>query len=322
MIGNEAANAVHRLPRVAGEVLRPAMFLLDRLDDGPDRGAMSVRIVRRQRRERIIMPPELPRGEIEFALDADQVGLGGGQDLVGRQAGIEFQFQLLGELLFAQPPLTVGPRTDFLFEKLLIVLQAGDDPQGSLAEGIFLRRFARQLEDLLSIEIDRTPVLRDGRLQDRLWRTGQRLPGGRHDPRDLAHACNRIAQVGFLGQRQLGQQHIDAAVDVVRVPAGIFFEGPGIFVQPQRFFQVVLEDLEIDLAGPRKAGVIDLPRQIGQCPPGPLDPLRPRFRGKVFQLGVEAMVAQARRIGGLLREVGVEIAAEKCVQFGIFSGSG
>ena len=298
------------------------MFLLDRLDDGPDRGAMPGRVVRRQRRERIIAAPELPGGEIEFALDADEVGLGGGQHLLGRQPGVEFQFQLLGELLLAQPPLAVGPRTDFLFEKLLIVFQAGDDLLGGLLQGIFLRRFARQLEDLLFIEIDRAPVLHDGRLQDRSRRTGQRLPGGRHDPRDLPHACDRIGQVGLLGQRRLGQQDIDAAVDVVGVRAGIFFEGSRILVQPQRFFQFVLENLEIDLAGPRKPVVIDLAAADRPVPAASARSTSPAIGGKVFQLGIETMVAQARGIRGLLLEIGVEIAAEKCLKFGIFSGSG
>ena len=49
VIANEAADPLDRRPGVAGEVLRPAMFLLDRLDDGPDRRAMPGRVVRRQR---------------------------------------------------------------------------------------------------------------------------------------------------------------------------------------------------------------------------------------------------------------------------------
>ncbi len=127
---------------------------------------MPGRVVRRQRGKRIIASPELPCGEIEFALDADEVGLGGGQHLLGRQPGIEHQFQLLGELLFAQSPLAVGPRADFLFEELLIVFQAGGNLFSSLFQGIFLRRFTGQFKDFLFIEIDRAPVLHDGRLHD------------------------------------------------------------------------------------------------------------------------------------------------------------
>ena len=101
--------------------------------------------------ERVITAPELPRGEIEFALDADEVGLGGGQHLIGRQAGIEFQFQLLGELLGAHPPLAIGPRPDFLFEERLIVLQAGDDLRGGLLQCLFLRRFERPASPKISV---------------------------------------------------------------------------------------------------------------------------------------------------------------------------
>ena len=76
-----------------------------------------------------------------------------------------------------------------------------------------------------------------------------------------------LARLVSFGKRRLGQQHVDAAVDVVGVLARVFFVGPRVLVQPEGLFQVVLEDLEIDLAGPREPAVIDLAGQIGQGPP-------------------------------------------------------
>ena len=105
---------------------------------------------------------------------------------------------------------------------------------------------------------------------------------------------------------------IDAAVDVVGVNAGVFLERPRILVQPEdRGFQFVPENLEIDLTVPRESGVIDLAGQSGQGPADPLDPLRPRRGGKVFQQGIEAVVAEARGVGGLLPEVVIQVAAEE-----------
>ena len=258
VIANEAANALDRRPGVTDQVLRPAVFLLDRLADQADRRAMSGRVVRRQGRERIIAAPELPCGEIEFALDADEIGLGGGQHLIGRQAGIELQRKLLGELRLAQPPGAVGPRADHFFQELLVVFEADGDLFRGLLESVFLRRLTGQFEDILFIEIDRAPVLHDGRFQHRAGRLGDRLPCGRHNPRDVLHACDGMGQVGLLGQCRLGQQDVNAAVDVVGVRAGIFLEGPRVLVQPEGLFEIVPEDLEIDLARPRKLGVIDL----------------------------------------------------------------
>ena len=77
---------------------------------------------------------------------------------------------------------------------------------------------------------------------------GQRRLGRCDDSRDFRHARQAIGDVGFLRQRRLRQQQINAVVDVAAVSARVFLERTRVFRQPDFRLQLVLKYLEINLA--------------------------------------------------------------------------
>ena len=76
------------------------------------------RVVGRERLAGKVLRPELLGDVVHLALDAVGLGLGELQHLVGGEPGVEFEFELLGELLLAEPPLAGGLRQQFLLEPL------------------------------------------------------------------------------------------------------------------------------------------------------------------------------------------------------------
>ncbi len=84
--------------------------------------AAAFGVVRRQRPLGEITAPELPGDKVHVALDAGELRLGLGQDLLGRHVRLQIKLQFFGELFLAQPPFAVGARQQIFFQKLLVLL--------------------------------------------------------------------------------------------------------------------------------------------------------------------------------------------------------
>ena len=149
---------------------------------------------------------------------------GVGQHLVGRQAGVQFEFELAAELLAAQPPFARGARQQVLFQEALVVLQAGRHPLGRSLQRVALRGLAREFEQVPLVEGNRALVLADGRLQQGTRRIPEVGFRGRHHAGNLLHAGQDIGDVGLLRQRRLGQQQKDAVAEVLVIDARILLE--------------------------------------------------------------------------------------------------
>ena len=127
LVADEVLDLVHGLAGVGDEVLRLAVVLAELVQDRLDRGAAAVCVVRRDaacpgttstrvawRRTTSRARRDRPRPR-RASRPRRRV-----------RPGVEFQFQLLGELLLAEPPLAVRFRQKFRFEPRLVVLERLD----------------------------------------------------------------------------------------------------------------------------------------------------------------------------------------------------
>ena len=99
-----------------------------------------------------------------------------------------------------------------------------------------------------------------------------------------------------LGGRQLHQQQEHAVGGVGIVDARVFFKRPHVLRQPERFDQLVPEDLEVNLPGPGELFVRDVFGQLGERLAVVIHPSGPGLGREVVQAVVETMIAQARGI--------------------------
>ena len=70
--------------------------------------------------------------------------------------------------------------------------------------------------------------------------------GDLHDLGDKGHTRKCILDVVSLRQRRLSEQQINALGEIVAINARVFLEGLEVFGEPDRAFEALLEDLEID----------------------------------------------------------------------------
>ena len=145
-------------------------------------------------------------------------------------------------------------------------------------------------------------------------RTPQVLPRGSHDLGDLPHAGDCIGDVRFAGQRGLGQKQEHAVAYVIAVDPRVLLERMQMGRLPKRGFQVVLEDLVVDLPGPRQPFAVDLLGEQFQRLAGVRDPALSGAGREIVQQAVETMVAQPRGLQRAEAERLVEVLPEERLQ--------
>ena len=112
-------------------------------------------------------------------------------------------------------------------------------------------------------------------------------------------------------QGRLGEDQVDALGEVISIDPRVVLERVERLGEPDGAFQVVAEDLEVDLAGARELGEIDLLRKLGQDAAIALDVRGAGLGREVVELVVEPVVSQPRRHQWLVAERRVEIRLEE-----------
>jgi hypothetical protein len=95
-----------------------------------------------------------------------------------------------------------------------------------------------------------------------------------------------------------------------------------IFRFPDLGLQVMLENLEVDLAGAGQLLIINLFRQLLEGLAGKGNPVAAGGRRNIVEQMVEPVIAKTRGFGGLLLEARFQVGFEKGVQFIILRGLG
>src|SRR5690349_20673029 len=108
------------------------------------------------------------------------------------------------------------------------------------------------------VKTNRAAILANSGLGVSSRRMLQILSRRRYDFRYLPHARNAVGDVGLERQSRLGQQQIDAVVDIAVINTRILLEGMEVFGQPFVPLQAVLQNLVIDLNPAGQLPVIDL----------------------------------------------------------------
>ena len=101
-LADERLDFLHRRARVRHQVFRPAVLLVDRVDDFGDGLAPAFGIVRRQSCLRKITGQSWRATTYMSLANVGEFRLGVRQHLIGAHAGIEHQFHLAFEFLLAQ----------------------------------------------------------------------------------------------------------------------------------------------------------------------------------------------------------------------------
>ena len=123
-LGNELFKRRHPALHLLRQLLWPAMLLRNRFQYARHRRAPSFLVIRRERLARVISAPKLARDRIHVPLDSCKFDGSIRHDLVRIHRGVQFQVQLLRELLLAQPPLAVRMRQQLTLKELLVLLQS------------------------------------------------------------------------------------------------------------------------------------------------------------------------------------------------------
>ena len=92
--------------------------------------------------------PELACDHGHLGLDPEGFPLGVGKHLVGRDARVELEVELLDESVAADPPGLRGARKDLVPEECQVVLESGHDRSGPGAKLSLPGRLAGQREEL------------------------------------------------------------------------------------------------------------------------------------------------------------------------------
>ena len=268
-------------------------------------------VVGRQRLARKRLAPQLPGNHVHVALHARELGLRFPQHLLGRQAGVQLQFQLARELLLADAPLACRPGQQVVFEELLVVLEGRHDLVGHGLQLTQLRRLAGHLVDAALVKGDRAAVLAQGCLDVDPRRIGQVGFGRHRHGWDTGHAGGDALDRLRFRDRRLRQRQEDAVADVFVVDARIDLEGVAILGKPEAPGQVVLEDFEVDLPAARQFGMVDLARQVFESLAVAGSPALAHFRRHVVEPIVEAMISQPGGIQRLVAEFFFEVGLEE-----------
>lgn len=124
----------------------------------------------------------------------------------------------------------------------------------------------------------------------------------------------QLAMLGPLRERGLGQQDVNAVIDVIVVTPRVFLERVDVLGQPDSRFQLVFENLEINLARARQLRVIHLVRKflerlarVGQ------PTVVGRTRDVVEQM-IKPVVTQLRGLDWPLTKSLLQVVLEKAVQ--------
>ena len=143
------------------------------------------------------IPPELSCDHGHLGLDPSGLSLGLGQHLVGRDARVEFEVELLDERLAANPPILRGPGKHVVPKKRHVVLERGHDRLGLGSKLPLTGRCTCQGEQLLGVEPDGPLGLTDGRFDLDPGRIRDRPPGRSEDRGDLFHAAKSVIEIGL-----------------------------------------------------------------------------------------------------------------------------
>src|SRR5438477_3929346 len=249
MLPDECFDAIHRGAGVLHQVFRFAVLLTDGVDHLADGHTPTSYIVRRQHHRWVILAPKLAGDDIHVALHAGKLRLGVRQYFPGSNSSVEHQLEFAGELFPAQTPIPRRARHQGLFEELLIALQQLGHRRGGRFHRAALRRFTDAFQDAFFVKGNRAAVLANRRLQDRTRRPPQAVLCRGDDFRYLRHARYAIGHIRLFRQRGLGQDQIDAVIDVTIVSAWILFKRTGVLRQPDHANELLFEDLEIYLTG-------------------------------------------------------------------------
>ena len=311
LVPDERLDLRHRLPGIGDDVLGLAMLLAEFAEHASDGGPAPLGIVGRHRLTGEDLRPELFGHVPHLALDAVGLGLGESHDLIGREAGVEFQFQLPGELLLPEPPLALRPGQEFGFEPVLIILECLHGLLARRCERFTAGGFFRELENVLLVEVDCTEVALDGDLGEDPWRVLESLLRRRDDSWNVCDAPRGVLDVALTRQCRLREENEDAVGDELSIDARVELEAVVVFDRPESIPQIVRPDFVIDLAVSRQLLEVDLLPKLGEDGAGIRDIFLPRGGRKVVEPVIVLVVPLLRGEDRMTLEFLIEEALEE-----------
>ena len=171
-------------------------------------------------------PYKLPGDDEHFVFDALRLGLRLLENLVGRDAGVQLEFEFLGEQLLADAPFAGGARQHLALQEFLMLFERGDHRPGGVAhQPAELRHLASQLEDAAFIVGDAAPRFCRNAVSTTTRGGFLRLTcAGVNHARNILHAGHVLFDILRPRQRGLRQQAIGTIRDVFVVDARVEFE--------------------------------------------------------------------------------------------------
>ncbi len=246
-----------------------------------------------------------PRGRLgDVLLDPDEVALGAGEDGVGVALGVEGERELAGELLRAEPGLTVVPGVELGPQPVDVRVDRVDGPVSRWLDLAAQRRLLGQGALQLGREQGARPgELADRRLDVHARHPAQRPPSGVQGMRYGVQPAGSGSQPVAEWRELARQQRVDrgARVGDQRVPLVV----AQLLQCVQPGPQLGGEDLRVHAVGRRECVQLQCV-QLGQPGGRPALLVVERFGTEVCQPVVEAVVAEC---GG-----GVRMALQKLVQ--------